>query len=139
VTGLSIGVGTDGAVRVVVDPPAFVDMPRSCAFARTWLKGDVITRAEIVYPSAESAGGGTSGCDRFGLAAHELGHVLGLQHVGDATALMNPFLLATSYSAWEEESLRIMYHHRRAGNAPPDRDADLVASGARLRVEVIVD
>jgi hypothetical protein len=87
----------------------------------------------------DSEGGAANGCDRIGLAAHELGHVLGLQHVEDTTALMNPVLFATSYNTWEEESLRIMYHHRRAGNAPPDRDADLVASGARLRVEVIVD
>jgi hypothetical protein len=139
ITGLAVSLGKEGAVRVLLEPASFADRPQACAFARIWLRGAVITQAEIAFPGKETLLGQTPGCDRYGVAAHELGHALGLQHVDDPAALMHPVLLATAYSAWEEQSLQVMYHYRRAGNGAPDREPGLAAADSRTQVEVITD
>ena len=77
--GLAIGLGAEGAVRVVVDAKVFAGLGPRCSLARVYLLGEVVTRADIVYPSQEAA----------------MGH--------------------------------------------PDREADVVAGEAPLRVEVVVD
>ena len=125
-------------MRLVIKPAALVGMPQTCGFARLWLQAEtVVVRAEIVYPNLETARGLAKRCDRYGLAAHELGHVLGLQHVDDVTALMNPFLMVASYSAREEDTVTMMYRYRRPGNALPDREVGLAAGDRSVRVETI--
>ena len=52
---------------------------------------------------------------------------------------MNPALFATAYSAREEETLQMMYQHRRAGNGAPDRDVGLQPGSTAVRMEIIVD
>jgi hypothetical protein len=59
--------------------------------------------------------------------------------VDDPTALMNPVLTTTAFNGWERDSIQVIYHHRRAGNAAPDRDAGLALADVRVRVETIVD
>ena len=138
VSGLDVRLGPDGPVRLVIDPDAFASRPRICGFTNVWLQGDtVVVRAEIVYPNVETARGLANRCDRFGLATHELGHVLGLQHVDDPSALMNPIIQATTYSAREEDTVTMMYRYRRPGNAMPDREVGLAAGDRGLRMETI--
>jgi len=138
VSGLDVRLGPDGPVRLVIDPDAFAGRPRTCGFTNLWLQGDaVVVRAEIVYPNVETARGLVNRCDRFGLATHEVGHVLGLQHVDDPGALMNSIIQATAYSAREEDTVTMMYRYRRPGNAMPDREVGLAAGDRQLRMETI--
>ena len=140
VTGLDIRLGPGGSVRLVIEPDALVGRPQTCGFTRLWLQsGAVVVRAEIVYPNIETARGLPNRCDRYGLAAHELGHVLGLQHVDDPSALMNPFLMVAGYSAREEDTITMMYKNRRPGNALPDREVGLAVGDRGVRVETILN
>ena len=138
VSGLDVRLGAEGAVRVVIEPEAFVAIPQTCAFTRLWLQAEtVVLRAEVVYPNVATARGLPNRCEHFGLAAHELGHVIGLQHLDDATALMNPFIVAVVYSAREEDTVTMMYRYRRPGNVLPDREVILAAGSRSVRVETI--
>ena len=140
VSGLDIRLGADGDVHLVIEPEAFMAIPQTCAFTRLWLQAEtVVLRAEVVYPNVATAHGLAGRCEHFGLAAHELGHVLGLQHLGDATVLMNPFIVTRTYSAREEDTVTMMYRYRRPGNTLPDREAGLAAGNRNVRVETILN
>jgi matrixin len=139
-SGLDVRLGEGGPVRLVIEPDSFAGSPRTCAFTRVWLQGEILViRAEIVYPNVETARGLPGRCDPLGLATHELGHVLGLQHVDDPTSLMNPAIGARGYGTREEDTLTMMYRYRQPGNMLPDREVGLAAGNRSLRMEIIRD
>jgi Matrixin len=137
-SGLDVRLGADGVVRLVIEPESFVGSPQTCAFTRLWLQEEIVViRAEVVYPNALTARGLPGRCEPFGLAAHELGHVLGLQHVDDGSSLMNPSIVVRAYSPREEDTLTMMYRYRQPGNALPDREVGLAKGTRTVRVETI--
>jgi Matrixin len=146
VSGLPITL-TDGTaeVEIVLDPsdPALADLNALAVTYRTY-SGLTITGARIVFRSVgEFLGNTRQHGGRTNTSLHEIGHVLGLDHSIDRHDVMsedderNPTL---TYGPDEELALRMMYGHRAAGNAAPDRAPGVpTATSVRAPRAVIVD
>jgi hypothetical protein len=144
-TGLPITM-TDGAaeVELVFDPaePELVNNALAVTF-RTY-SGLTIVRSRIVFRSvSEFLGLSRLNGGRPNTALHEMGHVLGLSHSNDYRDVMSQEddrNATFTFGRKEELALRMMYSHRTAGNAAPDR-APGVPTSTTLRVPraVVVD
>lgn len=131
-TDLPIAVATAGAVTVEIDP-ATIDTvsPTALAAAVRTFKGNELTGCRIVYRDERRTSRAT--------LTHELGHCLGLAHstlIGDLMYAQEQRGVDT-YSAAELVLLRMMYRHRAAGNAAPDREAGVAAAGQRVTIAII--
>ena len=145
VSGLPITM-TDGAadVEIVFDPadPRLAD--NALAVTSRTFSGLTITHCRIVFRAlGEFLGNSRQNGGRTNTALHEMGHVLGLDHsisYHDVMSQENDRNPTLTYGPDEELALRMMYVHRAAGNAFPDRAQGVpTATALRPPPAVIVD
>jgi len=145
VSGLPITM-TDGAadVEIVFDPadPRLAD--NALAVTSRTFSGLTITHCRIVFRAlGEFLGNSRQNGGRTNTALHEMGHVLGLDHsisYHDVMSQENDRNPTLTYGPGEELALRMMYVHRAAGNAFPDRAQGVpTATALRPPPAVIVD
>jgi hypothetical protein len=140
VTGMALTIGPNGPVVVRIDP-SVSDMD-AVASADLTLIGANVTRADVRFATRQEITGANRSEYRNTLL-HELGHVMGLGHSPSTRDVMTPGAgpgtRVSEYQADEATCLTMMYFHRRAGNAPPDRDPALGARAAGERRVRILD
>jgi hypothetical protein len=118
-----------GNLTVRVDPAHECLEERYIACARWWHDGATITRAELIYASADWT-------QDAQITRRMLGFAIGLRNWDQPGAAMRSSWSGrgTSWHEVELAAIHMMYQHRNAGNTLPDRDpAIAAASGARGR------
>ena len=115
-------------VTVTVNPDDACLEGRYAACTRWWENAGSITRAELIFAAAAGALN-----DRVSM--HSAGHMIGLNDWSKENAAMYPGYPATMFIEFERNAIHMMYHHRKPGNLPTDRDPGALASGLR-RFEV---
>jgi len=118
------------AISVRIDPndPFLRDNPSFAAITRVTFPGNRITGGSTTYRGVREA-------SALSLAAHEMGHALGLGHPSQR-GLMSPVALAqfSDFTRGEAFAVRMMLL-RAPGNRPPDNDRSVgAASAARSAV-----
>jgi hypothetical protein len=141
----AVGEGTAGA-RIAVTTGEYPDGTPAAAFAdRTFNASGYITGGSIVIVDRTFLTEGRTQTDTVKLYAHEIGHMLGLEHstapgvmaVVDGVSIGFFYFRANGdYSPTEKLVLRLMTE-RRAGNRFPDNDRTAAARSLQQRQRIV--
>ncbi len=100
---------------------------------------NIITKAEIRFDTAEHWIESGSGASFYSVALHEIGHAIGLGHVGDSNQLMYAFTGSADLQSGDIAGARYLYGFTSPPPPPPEPDTNYVGSSANELFDLKLD
>ena len=94
--------------------------------------GEIVSGEIKLDSSVEWAPFGQTDLDFYAVALHEIGHVIGLDHVNDLSEIMNSSVAASDLGDGDILGAQVLYGDEEGATVPPAEEDPVAASGGGL-------